>query len=187
MEKLKKYFEKIGFAGEALEKILESFILMAFKKNDLVVEEGKISKYIGFVESGAFQYYVTLDGEEKTTYISTENTFVASVTSFVSQQPALENIRALTEGKLSLLSRANLKKLVDEVPGFKDFYIALLEQTVCGIDASRHDLIVLSGEERYVKMLKEEPHLLQQIPLQYLASILGMSPRHLSRIRGHIR
>ncbi len=177
----------MGFAGEELEKILSAFTLQVFKKNEFVVEEGKISKYIGFVESGMFQYYVVKDGEEKTSYISIENTFLASLLSFVSQTPALENIKALTDGSISLISRTNLKKLVDEIPSFKDFYIGLLEASICGIDASRHDLIVLSGEQRYEKMLKEEPHLLQRIPLQYLASMLGVTPRHLSRIRNNIR
>lgn len=187
MEKLKVHFESIGFKGEDLKKILDAFILTEFKKNDFVVEEGKVAKYLGFVESGIFQYYITLDGEEKTTYINIENTFLASVLSFVSQKPSLENIRALTDGKVNLISRPNLIKLVTDLPGFKDFYIALLEQTICDIDASRHDLIVLSAEERYAKMLRDEPHLLQQIPLQYLASMLGVTPRHLSRIRRQIR
>ncbi|WP_428660352.1 Crp/Fnr family transcriptional regulator [Runella sp.] len=187
MEKLRKNFQMMGFAGEELEKILSAFTLQVFKKNEFVVEEGKISKYIGFVESGMFQYYVVKDGEEKTSYISIENTFLASLLSFVSQTPALENIKALTDGSISLISRTNLKKLVDEIPSFKDFYIGLLEASICGIDASRHDLIVLSGEQRYEKMLKEEPHLLQRIPLQYLASMLGVTPRHLSRIRNNIR
>ncbi len=187
MEKVRKYFELIGFKGEDLEKVMDAFICLEFKKNDYVVKVGSVAKYIGFVESGVFQYYVLLDGEERTTYLNIENTFLASVLSFVNQVPSLENIRALTNGKLSLLSRTNLKKLVDEMPRFKDFYISLLEHTVCGIDASRHDMIVLSGEERYAKMLRDEPHLLQQIPLQYLASMLGVTPRHLSRIRKNIR
>lgn len=187
MEKVKAYFESIGFRGEDLERILNAFIVITFKKNDHVVEQGKVAKYLGFVESGVFQYYVLIDGEERTTYLNIENTFLASVTSFVNQSPAQENIRALTDGKLSLISRSNLKQLVAELPSFKDFYISLLEYTVCGIDSSRHDLIVLSGEERYAKMLHNEPHLLQQIPLQYLASMLGVTPRHLSRIRKNIR
>lgn len=177
----------MGFAGEDLEKILSVFTLQVFKKNDFVVEEGKISKSIGFVESGMFQYYVVKDGEEKTSYISIENTFLASLLSFVSQKPSLENIKALTDGSISLISRTNLKRLVDEIPSFKDFYIGLLEASICGIDASRHDLIVLTAEQRYEKMLTQEPHLLQQIPLQYLASMLGITPRHLSRIRNNIR
>ncbi|MEJ0055661.1 MAG: Crp/Fnr family transcriptional regulator [Bacteroidota bacterium] len=187
MEKLKSYFEKIGFSGNDLDKIVGSFTFQAFEKNDFVVEYGKISKHFGFIESGMFQYYVLKDGEEKTHYISVENTWFASLFSFISETPALENIKALTHGRIFLLNKPNLRKLVNEVPGFKDFYIGLLEASICGIDSSRHDLIVLTAEERYEKMLKKEPHMLQQIPLQYLASMLGVTPRHLSRIRNNIR
>ena len=187
MEKVKAYFEAIGFAGDDLECILNAFELQLFKKNDFIVEEGKTSRYIGFVETGMFQYYVIKDGGERTSYVSIENTFFASVLSFISETPAMENIKALVDGSISMISKPNLKKLVNQIPAFKDFYIGLLEATVCGIDASRHDLIVLTAEQRYEKMLIKEPHLLQQIPLQHLASMLGVTPRHLSRIRSKIR
>jgi CRP-like cAMP-binding protein len=187
MEKVKTYFEAIGFAGDDLEKILNAFELQSFKKNDFVVEEGKTSRYIGFVETGMFQYYVIKDGEEKTNYVSIENTFFASVLSFITETPSLENVKALVDGSISMISKTNLKMLLNEIPAFKDFYIGLLEASLCGIDASRYDLIVLTAEQRYEKMLKYEPHLLQQIPLQHLASMLGVTPRHLSRIRSKIR
>lgn len=187
MLKVKKYFEAIGFAGDDLEKILTAFELQSFKKNDFIVEEGKTSRYIGFVETGMFQYYVIKDGEERTSYVSIENTFFASVLSFISEAPSLENIKALVDGSISMINKPNLKILVNEIPAFKDFYIGLLEASICGIDASRHDLIVLTAEQRYEKMLTNEPHLLQQIPLQHLASMLGVTPRHLSRIRSKIR
>lgn len=187
MEKIRQYFTYLGFTGEQLETVIQAFKLKTFKKNDLLVEEGKTSRYIGFVESGMFQYYVIKDGEEITTYVSIANTWLASVMSFVSERPALENVRALTDSSIFLISRMDLKRLVNDLPAFKDFYIALLEGSICGIDASRHGLIVLTAEQRYAKMLKEEPHLLQQIPLQHLASMLGVTPRHLSRIRKNIR
>jgi CRP/FNR family transcriptional regulator, anaerobic regulatory protein len=187
MEKLANYFGQMGFEGGSLKKIVDSFSLQAFEKNDFVVEYGKTSKYIGFINSGMFQYYVLKDGEERTHYVSIENTWFASLLSFISETPSQENIRALTNGSIYLIGKASLKKLVSEVPGFNAFYIGLLEQSICGIDASRFDLIILTAEERYEKMLKSEPRLLQQIPLQYLASMLGVTPRHLSRIRNSIR
>ncbi|MBK9981046.1 MAG: Crp/Fnr family transcriptional regulator [Saprospiraceae bacterium] len=187
MLKVNKYFETIGFADDDLEKIVKVFELQNFKKNDFVVEEGKTSRYMGFVETGMFQYYVIKDGEERTSYVSIENTFFASVLSFISEKPSLENVKALVDGSISMLSKTNLKMLLNEIPAFKDFYIGLLEATLCGIDASRYDLIVLTAEQRYEKMLLNEPHLLQQIPLQHLASMLGVTPRHLSRIRSKIR
>jgi CRP-like cAMP-binding protein len=187
MDTLRTYFSSIGFEGKSVDSIINAFSLEHFEKNDVVVEQGKISKQIGFIKTGMFQYFVVKDGEEKTSYVSVENTWFASLLSFFSEAPALENVRALTDGSIYMISKPHLKKIVSEVPGFKDFYIGLLESSICGIDASRHDLIVLTGEQRYEKMLKSEPHLLQRIPLQYLASILGVTPRHLSRIRNNIR
>lgn len=187
MLKVKKYFETIGFAGDDLEKILNAFELQSFKKNDFIVEEGKTSRHIGFIETGMFQYYVIQEGEERTNYVSIENTFFASVLSFITETPSLEYVKALVDGSISMISKTNLKMLLNEIPAFKDFYIGLLEATLCGIDASRYDLIVLTAEQRYEKMLKNEPHFLQQIPLQHLASMLGVTPRHLSRIRSKIR
>ena len=187
MEKLANYFGQMGFEGDNLKRIVDSFSLQAFEKNDFVVEYGKTSKHIGFVNSGLFQYYILKDGEERTHYINIENTWFASLLSFISETPALENFRALTNGSIYLISKPSLKKLVSEVPGFNAFYIGLLEQSICGIDASRIDLILLTAEERYLKMLTSDPELLQQIPLQYLASMLGVTPRHLSRVRNSIR
>lgn len=187
MEKLKRYFQSVGFEGDSLDKIVNAFTLKAFDKNDFVVKEGKTSRHIGIVNSGMFQYYVLKDGVEKTSYVSIENTWLASLLSFISQTPSLENIKAITNGSIFLISKTNLKILVDEVPGFNKFYIGLLEASIVGIDATRHDLIVLTAKQRYAKLLKTEPHLLQQIPLQYLASMLGVTPRHLSRIRNNIR
>jgi CRP-like cAMP-binding protein len=187
MEKVKTYFQEIGFEGESLNRILDAFTYQEFEKNDFVVEYGKTSRHIGFIESGLFQYYVIKEGEEKTTYVSITNTFFASLLSFISEKPALENVKALTKGSISLISKTELKQLVNEVPGFKDFYIGLLESSICGIDSSRFDLIVLTAEQRYAKMLQTEPHLLQQIPLLHLASMLGVTPRHLSRIRSNIK
>lgn len=187
MEKLIRYFESMGFAEHDLDKVIASFQYKSFKKNEFVVEAGKTSNHIAYVESGMFQYYVLKDGEERTTYVSIENTFLASLLSFIAGVPSLENVKAISDGGLYMISKTNLKKLVNEIPAFKDFYIGLLEVSICGIDASRHDLIVLTAEQRYEKMLRLEPQFLKQIPLLHLASILGITPRHLSRIRNSIR
>ncbi|WP_339792112.1 cyclic nucleotide-binding domain-containing protein [uncultured Imperialibacter sp.] len=111
MEKLKLYFEKVGFEGGSLERIVESFSLRAFEKNDYVVEYGKMSRQIGFIKSGMFQYYVLKDGEERTSYISVQNTWLASLLSFISETPSQESIRALTSGSIYLINKVNLKSL----------------------------------------------------------------------------
>jgi CRP/FNR family transcriptional regulator, anaerobic regulatory protein len=187
LEKLEFYFRNEGFGDSDIAAIIGCFIPKKIPKGEFFVEEGKTSRYMGFVDRGFLQYYVNIDGEEKTTYSAGENNFVASLVSFLKQLPAKENIRAVVDTDLLIIERDDLKKLQDQVPAFKDFYVNLLEYLICCIDESRLDAIVLNAQERYEKMLEKEPEILQQIPLQYLASILGVSPRHLSRIRNNIR
>lgn len=187
MENLTTYFTACGFNEPDLNAVLDSFEKKTFQKGYYFVQEGKISRHLGFVEKGVFQYFFNIDGDERTTYVAGEGGFVASLVSFFKELPARENIRAMTDGVVWLLSKDKLTALRRDIPAFREFYIGLLEWQIGCIDDSRLNLLNLTAEERYRKMLTEEPQLLQQIPLQYLASILGVTPRHLSRIRNNIR
>jgi CRP-like cAMP-binding protein len=187
MEILKSFFLTQGLTENQAQKVSNSFVYKKLQKGDLFVQEGKTSKYLGFIEKGFLQYFIVLDGEEKTTYSLGENSFVASLISFLKQVPARENIRAIVNTDIWVIEKDVFIKLQNEIPAFKDFYVGMLEWQICCIDESRLDAIVLSPQERYLKMIDKEPILIQQIPLQYLASILGVTPRHLSRIRNNIR
>ena len=43
-----------------------------------------------------------------------------------------------------------------------------------------------SPEQRYINLLKEKPHILRRVPLQYIATYLGVTPVSLSRIRKRV-
>lgn len=187
MDKLDTYFANIGFNNSTSEKVAERFQQKIFNKGDYFVTEGKTTLQIGFVADGQFQYYATTtQGEEKTTYIALQNSFIASLLSYLTETPARENIRALTNATLWTIDKKNIIDLQNEIPEFKNFYIQLVEWQLCCIDKSKFDFITLTAEQRYEKLLKEEPELLQQVPLQYLASMLGITPRHLSRLRKNV-
>ncbi len=187
MNSLKQFFFDAGFRGNDLETIVQTFSLKLYLKDDHFIEAGKTNRHMGFIEKGLFQYFVLVQGEERTTYITAENSFIASLVSFLNNTPSREYIRALTDARVWMITKADVKKLQADIPLFKDFYIGILEWQIGCIDKSRHDLITLNAEQRYAKLLNDEPLLLQTIPLQYLASILGVTPRHLSRIRKNIR
>jgi CRP-like cAMP-binding protein len=187
MEKLKSYFESVGFNDTDSCKIVSCFKKQQFDKGDYFVKEGKKSSQMGFIETGQFQYYsITGQGEERTTYISLPNTFVASLLTYLTEAPARENIRALTNATLWIIDKRDIIELQNQIPSFKDFYIKLIEWQICCIDKAKFDLITLTAEQRYEKVMREEPELLQQIPLYCIASMLGITPRHLSRLRNKI-
>ncbi len=186
MEQLLSHFSGKGIPAAEAAEIADAFKLKTISKGDYFSEEGKTSKYLAFITKGLFQYFYLKDGKEITTFVTGENTFLASVYSFFKQQPGKEYIRALTNSEVLTIHYDDLVKLKTGNEAFRTFYIKAMEDLVVAMDETRANLIILTAEERYALLLKEEPALLQQIPLQYLASILGVTPRHLSRIRNNI-
>ena len=166
-----------------LPEILDAFQFLELKKNSFFVEEGKICKHFCFVESGILMHAIEVSGIEKTTYLALKNTYTSALKSFKNQIPSRKNIIAISPCKLWVLSIEKFNALLKNNEAFFQFYYHLIENQIFLIDDYRIDLLTLTPEERYQKMLQNEPNLLQQVPLRYLASFLGISTRSMSRIR----
>jgi len=170
--------------------ILESknaFEPLFLKKNDFFVREGEICPYFCFIESGILQHSIVVDGEEKTTYLALRNSVTSSLNSFLFNKPSRKNIKAISDCELYVIDLKKFKELVHNNQAFHQFYYNLIEKQLCLIDDYRIDLLTLSPEERYLKLLSSEPKLLQEVPLHYLSSFLGISSRHMSRIRKNVK
>lgn len=166
--------------------VLESknaFSPLPLKKNDFLVREGEICPYFCYIESGILQHAIEVDGEEKTTYLALRNSVTSSLNSFLFGTPSRKNIKAISDCDLWVVDLKTFRNLIDNNVAFHKFYYNLIEKQLCLIDDYRIDLLTLTPEERYKKLLATEPNLLQQVPLHYLASFLGISSRHMSRIR----
>lgn len=170
-----------------LEKSKDSFSFISLKKNDFFVKEGEICKYFCYVESGILQHSIMVDDEEKTTYLALRNSVTSSLNSFLFKKPSRKNIKAISDCKLWIVDLKTFKNLIENNKAFHQFYYNLIEKQLCLIDDYRIDLLTLSPEERYHKLLATEPKLLQEVPLHYLSSFLGISSRHISRIRKNIK
>jgi len=187
---LNKYLKKIindDKLDNYLPEIINSFSLLELNKNDLLVEEGTVCKYFGFIESGILQHSSIILGEEKTTYLAMKNSCVSALKSFLKTTPSRKNIRALSNCTLWIIDYDTFNTLLKKNQAFHTFYFNLIENQIFLIDDYRINLLTLTPEERYHKLLINEPNLLQEVPLHYLASFLGISTRHMSRIRKSIK
>lgn len=183
-------FIKTATAGDSEQDsfaILQAFKVVKLKKNSYFVKEGETCKHFCFVESGILQHSVTVLDEERTTYLALRNSFTSSLFSFLNKMPSRKNIKAIADCELYVVDLKTFKGLIENNTAFHKFYYALIEKQICLIDDYRIDLLTLTPEERYKKLLQTEPILLQQVPLHYLTSFLGISTRHMSRIRKNIK
>lgn len=169
--------------GEAVKRFERKMV----RKNEFLVREGETCTFFCFVESGILQHSVLVCGEEKTTYLALRNSVTSSLNSFLRQMPSRKSIKAISDCVLWSVDLKTFCELRQDNAAFRQFYHHLIERQICLIDDYRIDLLALTPEERYQKLLVTDPKLLQQVPLHYLASFLGISSRHMSRIRQHVK
>jgi CRP-like cAMP-binding protein len=167
-------------------EVLKKFQVLHLKKNDYFVKENQICQDFCYVESGILQHSILINDEEKTTYLALRNSVTSSLDSFLNKKPSRKSIKAIADCKLWVVDLENFKDLIENNLAFHQFYYNLIEKQICLIDDYRIDLLTLTPEERYQKLLATEPKLLQEVPLHYLASFLGISSRHMSRIRKNV-
>jgi CRP-like cAMP-binding protein len=171
---------------ELIVKAREKFKVLLLKKNEFFVKENEICQHFCFVESGILQHSIEVLDEEKTTYLALRNSVTSSLSSFLFGKPSRKSIKAIADSKLWIVDLKTFKDLIENNKAFHQYYYNVIEKQICLIDDYRIDLLTLTPEERYKKLLATEPKLLQEVPLHYLSSFLGISSRHMSRIRKNI-
>jgi CRP-like cAMP-binding protein len=153
-------------------------------KGDFFIKEDKTCKEVGFVISGLFRsFYYSSSGEEVTYCFTFANSFLSAYSSFLSQTNTIENIQALTDIELLTISRDEVLKLEESSTNWLKFFKLIAEQEYIKMEKRVFILQKESAERRYEDLLTNEPEYLQLIPLKYLSSYLGITQRHLSRIR----
>lgn len=156
-------------------------------KNTVLETQGKVPEYLYFVATGFMRlFYVDENGEENTTFICMQNGFITAFLPFINQIPANENISCITDCEILRISNANLKTLIEQSERFKQFSLIIFEQAMYSTTIRANDLATLNAEQRYKKLISQQPTLIQHVPIQYIASYLGMKPESLSRIRRQI-
>lgn len=84
------------------------------------------------------------------------------------------------------LSKSDYKKMEDEVIEWNKFEKVFLAKCFGAMEHRISDFICLTSEESYQQYFEQHKNLFHQVPLQYIDSVLGLSPETLSRIRAKI-
>ena len=163
------------------------FEWVSYPKNSLIEEEGKVPGYLYFVVSGFVRLFHYNDkGDEVTTHINCPPGFITSYTHFVNQSKSDENLLSTTDCQLLRITKANLDFLIQQSTAFKDFSFWVFQQSLSYNEKRSKELATLTAEQRYIKLMDEYPEIVQHVPMQHIASFLGMNPKSLSRIRKQI-
>ncbi|SEW39366.1 cAMP-binding domain of CRP or a regulatory subunit of cAMP-dependent protein kinases [Chitinophaga sp. YR573] len=167
-----------------LELIRQAAVSKKVRKNHYLLEEGKVSNFIGFVANGCFRLFRKgEDGQEYTMKFAIENWWISDFTSFMSGEPSNCYIEALENSELIWFSREIWDHLLATIPNFKRMIDSL---TAKNFEANQNRIfsnISEPAEVRYDNFVNKYPTLYNRIPLYMIASFLGITRETLSRIR----
>lgn len=179
------YFEK--FTTTEIEIITSKFKYHKFNAKEYLLRNNETSKHLYFIVNGLVRVFYLKDGKEITTYLSCDNGFVYSHSSFINQSKSFEFIQCLENTEVLSIDFNGMQELYDSIPKWQKIGRILAESTVICLSDRLLKLHATPAKEKYLDFLRTSPmKIVQRTPLIHIASFLGITPESLSRIRKEI-
>ena len=147
-----------------LDFLSQYFTEVRFAKGEILTRVGEVENYLYYLSEGIvrFFYYNLTTDKETTVDILFPESFCLSYTSFEHLEHLIQQQEYL-QIKVDILEHLLIEKMQREA-----------------------QFLLQSPEEIYRTLLEKDPKLIQNIPLKYIASYIGITPQALSRIRKRI-
>lgn len=158
-----------------------------FKKGDFVLKKGQTSRSYLAIEKGIARCFVNdYNGNDITTDFFRDNEFIINELSLFMQEQSAENIIALTDCICWEIFYDDFQNLYHSIPGFSEWGRMFMTEKLFNYKKRTLEMITLPAKERYLQFMRNNPIIIQNVPLKYIASYLGITDTSLSRIRKEI-
>lgn len=180
---------KLSLDAQIWEEYLGSFKRIEVPAKTVLLNEGDFAHQLFLIEKGSVRAWHNHDGKDVTAQFFFENSSVSSIESLrkdIASPVSLETIESSVIWKIEKKELNKIIAEIKEIPRLRDMLIdAVFERTFDYIKQFS-TFIRDSPQQRYLNLLNDHPHIVQRVPQHYIASYLGISSVHLSRIKNKL-
>ncbi len=172
----------------ALEGLAGRVTARSFEAGAWLLKAGERAERCFFLVRGLVrELYIGEEGEEHTRAFMAEGQITGSLLDLVSGEPAVTWIQALEATSTLSWGWDDFNALCERFPGLHAVARRTAELLAVRKTRREHEMLALSASERHSRWLREHPALDARLNRRHLASYLGMTPEHLSRLRRALR
>lgn len=175
--------EKSPLSQESLEALTPYCRKQTYIKEDFVLQHLEICNDIYFVEKGLLRIFYYNNNKEITEWIAKPNSFCFSIISYFENSPSNLMIECLTDTEVVSISKEGISSLAKNNLEIANLLISMFAESLKFSQKRMFDILFQTASQRYENLIATQPEILQNVPLQHIASYLGISAETLSRIR----
>jgi len=185
MEQIRNAIKQMITASEdELDDFLKDCFIKKFKRKSTLSNPGIVPNEIFFINSGILRL-VILDrnGTEHTISFAIENQFVADYSNFLQKSPSIYSLQALENTEVVILPRTAIDRGYKNLTDGDKLGRLIAEYYFIYHDNRIKDLYFRSPKERYDIMNSIFPNIHNRVPQHMIASYIGITSVHLSRLK----
>lgn len=174
--------------AEEMSAFLAIWTPFECKRKSMLTAAGETERHLYYVMEGLQRsFYIGEDKQEATIVFTYPPSFSGVADSFLTQTPSSFFFETLTASKMLRTTYKQLDELMNQYPDIRKLVLKATAFALKGVLERQIELQCFSAEEKFRKLLKRSPHVLQLIPHKYLASYLGIDATTFSKLLGSVR
>lgn len=176
--------QMIKLSDDEAEVFMSKCYRRKFKKKEILSEDDKIIEEVYFIEKGIIRVkIIDLGGTEHTIHFAIENQFIADYRAFLTKQKSSYLLEAMESTEVIVLPKDAVEWGYENLAEGERLGRLIAEYYFTYLDRRIEHLYTLSPIERYELMNQIFPDIHNRVPQHMIASYLGITPIHLSRIK----
>jgi len=154
-----------------------------FPNHHKLLKVGDIPKHIWIINEGFAMSYIMKEGKKVPLLFWDKDRIIISPKGILKQQASEFTIELLEKSNLSFMHYDDFHSLMQSYPKMSLYVQNKQEEMNYILEKRVVDLLSSSAEERYKKLMTEFPSVTLKVPVELIASYLGVSRKTLNRIR----